>query len=53
METGLNRERIRGENEWGEMFSPAPVVQLIQIPLSQLDPWEQADGSPQPFKPYS
>lgn len=49
----MERERIRGENEWAEMFTPAPSVQLVQVPLAQLVPWEQADGSPQPFKPYT
>ena len=49
----MERERIRGENEWAEMFTPAPSVQMVQIPLAQLVPWEQADGSPQPFKPYT
>ena len=49
----MERERIRGENEWAEMFAPAPSVQMVQVPLAQLVPWEQADGSPQPFKPYS
>ena len=49
----MERERIRGENEWAELFTPAPSVQLVQVPLAQLVPWEQADGSPQPFKPYS
>ena len=49
----MERERIRGENEWAEMFAPAPSVQMVQIPLAQLVPWEQADGSPQPFKPYT
>lgn len=49
----MERERIRGENEWAELFAPAPSVQLVQVPLAQLVPWEQADGSPQPFKPYT
>ena len=49
----MERERIRGENEWAEMFAPAPSVQMVQVPLAQLVPWEQADGSPQPFKPYT
>lgn len=49
----MERERIRGENEWAELFTPAPSVQLVQVPLAQLVPWEQSDGSPQPFKPYT
>ena len=42
----MERERIRGENEWAELFTPAPSVQMVQVPLAQLVPWEQADGSP-------
>ena len=50
------RNAARGANEWadtyGNMGTPAPA-RLIQIPLHLLDPWEDSNGEPQPFRPYT
>lgn len=46
----------RFENEWANTYGSMgskPAAQLMQLPLSILDPWTDKDGNPQPFKPYS
>lgn len=47
---------IRDANEWSDVYGSigaAPRVQLMQIPMDMLDPWQDLDGNAQPFKPYS
>lgn len=44
------------KEEWAQAFGDigiAPRMQLMQLPLHILDPWQGADGQPQPFKPYT
>lgn len=44
------------KEEWAQAFGDigvAPKMQLMQLPLHILDPWQGADGQPQPFKPYT
>lgn len=43
-------------DEWASAYGDigiAPKMQLMQLPLHILDPWQGADGQPQPFKPYT
>ena len=43
-------------DEWASAYSDigiAPKMQLMQLPLHILDPWQGANGQPQPFKPYT
>ena len=50
------RNEARGANEWNEIYGSmgmASQAQLTRIPLHILDPWEGADGTAQPFKPYA
>lgn len=50
------RNQARGANEWADTYGSigtAAPMQLTQLPLGILDPWEDGSGSPQPFKPYS
>lgn len=50
------RNQARGANEWSDVYGSigaAPHVQLIQIPLDMLDPWQGKNGEPQPFRSYS
>ena len=44
------------KEEWAQAFGDigvAPRMQLMQLPLHILDPWQGADGQHQPFKPYT
>ena len=44
------------KEEWAQAFGDigiAPRMQLMQLPLHILDPWQGANGQPQPFKPYT
>lgn len=46
----------RGANEWADTYGnlgQAAPLRLTQLPLKLLDPWEDASGRTQPFKPYS
>lgn len=48
--------QARGANEWAETYGgmgAAPQVQYTQLPLQILDPWTDARGEGQPFKPYT
>lgn len=50
------RNQARGANEWEDTYGSigtAAPMQLTQLPLGILDPWEDGSGGPQPFKPYS
>ncbi len=50
------RNQARGANEWADTYGSigtAAPMQLTQLPLGILDPWQDEGGSPQPFKPYS
>ncbi|MBP3674050.1 MAG: ParB/RepB/Spo0J family partition protein [Oscillospiraceae bacterium] len=50
------RNQARGANEWADtygMIGAAAPMQLTQLPLHILDPWKDASGKAQPFKPYS
>lgn len=50
------RNQARGANEWADTYGGlglAAPVQLTQLPLHILDPWVDAAGRTQPFKPYS
>ena len=50
------RNPARGANEWADTYGSigaAMPVQLTQLPLKLLDPWEDASGRTQPFQPYS
>ena len=43
-------------DEWASAYGDigiAPKMQLMQLPLHILDPWQGADGQHQPFKPYT
>ncbi len=43
-------------DEWASAYGDigiAPKMQLMQLPLHILDPWQGANGQPQPFKPYT
>ncbi len=44
------------ENEWNDAYGDLgllPQSQLTQLPLTILAPWQDSDGTLQPFKPYS
>lgn len=46
----------RGVNEWADTYGNigmAEPMQLVQLPLAALDPWQDAAGGAQPFKPYA
>lgn len=46
----------RGASEWADTYGQlgmASPMQLTQLPMHILDPWEGTDGTAQPFKPYS
>lgn len=47
----------RGTNEWADTygggFGASAGTQLRQVPLEMLDPWEDAEGNPQKFQPYT
>ena len=48
--------QARGANEWADTYGNlgmASPAQLTRLPLHILDPWECADGTAQPFKPYT
>lgn len=43
-------------DEWASAYGDigiAPKMQLMQLPLHILDPWQGANGQHQPFKPYT
>lgn len=51
-----HRNQARGANEWADTYGGlglAAPMQLTQLPLHTLDPWVDAAGEGQPFKPYS
>lgn len=48
--------QARGANEWADTYGNLGMVspvQLVQLPLNLLDPWQDAAGGAQPFKPYA
>lgn len=50
------RNQARGANEWADTYGSmgtAPRVQFRELPLHLLDPWQDADGNPQPFDSYT
>lgn len=50
------RNQARGSSEWADTYGSigmAAPMQLTQLPLHILDPWMDASGKTQPFKPYS
>lgn len=50
------RNEARGANEWQEIYGNVGLsapTQLLNLPLDLLDPWEDENGDPQPFDPYS
>lgn len=49
------RNQARGANEWADTYGSLGMVapmQLTQLPLGILDPWQDKGGGSQPFKPY-
>lgn len=51
-----HRNIARGENEWADTYGglgQLPAAQLMQLPLTVLDPWSGANGEDQPFRPYT
>lgn len=49
------RNQARGANEWADTYGGLGMVapmQLTQLPLGILDPWQDKGGGSQPFKPY-
>ena len=50
------RNQARGTNEWADTYGSlgrAAPMQLTQLPLHILDPWADATGRTQPFRPYT
>ena len=50
------RNQARGANEWAKTYGSmgsVPQVQFRELPLHLLDPWQDTDGSPQPFDSYT
>ena len=46
----------RGADEWSDTYGSlgmAAPAQQARLPLHVLDPWKNAEGKPQPFKPYT
>lgn len=50
------RNQARGAGEWAATYGDMgtmPQIQLRELPLQLLDPWQGTDGKPQPFTPYT
>lgn len=50
------RNLARGVDEWAAAYGNLGAVipaQLMNLPVDILDPWEDADGNPQPFNMYT